>query len=451
MKTRSILRATVLNNAMIVPAITLLALAGASGWAYGGDVKREGEGARRQSLNALELKPFKFESLGLVSQWNNGAAPTTADLNGKVIVVLLWSDWYAPCKRVVAQCNRLAEKYGKDGLVVIAAHGPKGWDAAKNLKFNKDIPVYAGLDEKGEFRSALLSDQDPDVYVIDRAGQMRFADVDKGSLEAGVAELLKEEAKDAASINDVAAQKAKDADAAQRRAQAINVATDMTNLPEVEFTQPSAEDFKAIAWPKMPVPRQPTQSFTEPKADERKKLEEKWEPFTISDSAFITPTPSLKGRLRLVYFWHPESRFSFDQMVMFDLVQRQLGRDVVVIGAIAPLKDAAAGDEVKAEMDPAKLKKTWDEYVAKKTPGHAHIIDGQGSLYDLARAKDQNQDQNITYIPYVALVGSDGVMRWGGFYYMPSFRAALSKMLEIDPGVKARRAAEAEFISKTKK
>jgi thiol-disulfide isomerase/thioredoxin len=449
MKMRTTLRAAVLNGAMLIPAMGALAVAG--GLAHAADIKREGEGTRRQSLNALELKPFKFESLASISQWNSGSAPTTADLNGKVIVLLLWSDWYAPCKRVVAQCNRLAEKFGKDGVVVIAAHGPQGWDAAKNLKFNKDIPVYAGFDEKGEFRKAVLSDQDPDVYVIDRAGQMRYADVDKGSLEAGVTALLKEEAKDAASINDVTAKKAKDDEAAQRRAQAINVATDMTNLPEIEFTPPSAEEYKAVAWPKMPVPRQPTESFTEPKAEEKKKLEEKWEPFTISDSAFITPTPSLKGRLRLVYFWHPDSKFSFEQMVMFDLVQRQLGRDVVVIGAIAPVKDADSSDETKVEMDPAKLKKTWDDYVSKKSPGHSHMIDGQGSLYDLARAKDQNQDQNIVYIPYVALVGSDGVMRWGGFYYMPSFRAALSKMLEIDPGVKARRAAEAEFIRKTKK
>lgn len=425
-----------------------LATALASTPAAADPVKREGEGARRQSLTAMELKPFDLALFSKASEWAGGVAPQAGDLNGRVVVLLFWSDWYPPSKRVVAQVKRLVEQHGKDGVTVVALHSSKGWDAAKNLKFSKEVPLYAGLDTDDAIRKALSADQDPDVYVIDRAGQLRYADIDKASLESGVALVLKESANDAGTINETTARKLKDAEAAARRSGSINERVNMVNLPEQEFTAPTPDQYKAAKWPKMPNPRQPEESFTPPTEEEQKKLDEKApDPFSIQATQFLTAPAQTKGRITLVYFWHPESRASFQMMDIFDAAQKQLGRDVTVIGAIAPIKVQGQSGPKDPEIDPIKIKKIWDEYIGKRIPGTAHMLDLQGTLYNLANG--ETTSDKARYLPVVALVSSDGLLRWGGFRYLPSFDAALEKMLAVDPGVKARRAAEADYIKQT--
>jgi len=444
------MKTNTLSCGLIVRCLALVALAGLASTTLGDDIRREGEGGRRKSLTALELKPFDIGLVSKATEWAGGVAPSAGDLNGKVVVLLLWSDWYPPSKRVVAQTKRLVEQYGKDGVVVIALHNTKGWDPTKNLKFTKDVALFAGLDTDNAIRKALQADQDPDVYVVDRAGQMRFADVDKASLEPGVALLLKETAKDAGAINETFAKRAKDAEVAARKSGAINQSVDMTSLPEQEFTAPSVEQYKSAKWPKMPNPRQPEEGFTEPTVEEQKKLDEKLpDLFAITPANFLTPAPSTKGRITLVYFWHPESRASFQMMDIFDTAQRTYGRDVTVIGAIAPIKVSGQSGETEPEVDPVKIKKIFSDYLTKRTPGTAHMLDLQGSLYNLANGEESSTSGKARYLPVVALVSSDGLLRWGGFRYLPSFDAALERMLSVDPGVKARRAAEAAYIKQT--
>ena len=57
---------------------------------------------------------------------------------------------------------------------------------------------------------------------------------------------------------------------------------------------------------------------------------------------------------------------------------------------------------------------------------------------------------NTIFLPYVVMLSSDGVMRWRGEVGIDAqneqFRAALRTMLEIDPGVQARRDVEDRFL-----
>lgn len=430
-----------------VCAAALVLSVGLATQARADDIKREGEGARRTALNATELKPFDLGQIAAITEWNT--APSGADLTGKVVVFCMWADWYAPCKRVMVQCQKLAEKYGKDGLVVIAVHNAKGWDAAKNPKFSKDVAFFAGLDAKGEFRKALNSDQDPDVYVVDRAGQMRYADIDKASLEAGVQVLLKETAEQAASINgDLAAAKKK-VDEDLRRSQAINQSVDMTSLPELDFTAPSPEAYKRAKWPKIPKDRMgkdllnPGQA---PTTTDTKEEEKPPQSIQLADAQFLGAKPAMNGRVRLIHVWHPDSRFSFENMPYFDLVQRQRGRDVVVVGAVTTVKDMAGKDP---EMDPIKIKKRIDEFLATRKFGHAIYFDA-GSAVFTAGQGSENGSQPTDGIPnpFVIIVSSDGILRWAGGTWFPSYEAALEQIIREDPGVQARRKVEAEFIKR---
>jgi len=420
-------------------ASLLLSVAGTS--ARADDIKREGEGARRASLDKLELKAFKAELWSKLSDWSSGSAPGTGEVDGKVVVVCMWADWYAPCKRVVAQCQKLAEKYGKEGLVVIAVHNPKGWDSAKKPAFNKDIPFYSATDATGEFRKSLLSDQDPDVYVIDRAGQLRFADIDKASLEPGIQALLKEASKDAANINNTLAEKAKADEDRIRRSESITNAVDMTALPELDFTAPSAEAYKSAKWPKMP---KDPQKVTTPD-DEKKEAAEPPTPIALPDAQYITPKPALNGRVRLVYIWHPDARVAFNDMPAFDLIQKQRGRDVTVIGMLSIVKE---GNSTKTlEADPIALKKRVKEFLDNHVFGHTLMFDLSNTFWD--SATKFNTFSGFVPVPYVAIISSDGNLRWAGWQGLPSYDAALEQVLRVDPGVAARRKVEVEYM-KTK-
>ena len=256
------------SHTLLAASSLLISLATLCGTAWGDDIKREGEGARRASLNAMELKTFPVENWSKLSDWSNGTMPAAADLNGKVILLCMWADWYSPSKRTVSQARQYAEKYGIDGLVVILVHNPKGWETATKPTFNKDLALYSAKDAKGEFRKAILSDQDPDVFVIDRAGQMRFADLEKASLGAAIESLLKETPEQAANINKSISDLAKEQELQSRRSQAINSTVDMTSLPELEFTPPTNDDYKKAKWPKFPKDPSSCLLYTSDAADE---------------------------------------------------------------------------------------------------------------------------------------------------------------------------------------
>lgn len=431
------------SHTLLAASSLLFSLVTLCGTAMADDIKREGEGTRRASLNAMELKAFPVENWSKLSDWSNGTMPSAADLNGKVILLCMWADWYSPSKRIVSQARQFAQKYGKDGLVVILIHNAKGWETATKPAFEKGLPLFSASDSKGEFRKAILSDQDPDVYVIDRAGQMRFADVEKASLSTAIESLLKETPEQAANINKSISDLARQQELESRRSQAINSSVDMTSLPELEFTPPTNDDYKKAKWPKFPSDPSNIKSLEELKREE----DEPPLPVTIPDTQYITAKPELKGRVRLMYIWHPDARVSFNDMPQFDLIQRQRGRDVVVVGLLCLVnEDRGGGGTLVLEKDPDKLKKRVKDFLDNRTFGHTLAFDLQNTIYEPLVKK--NVFQGGIPVPYVGIVSSDGNLRWAGWMGLPSYSAALEQILRNDPGVAARRAVEAEYIKK---
>src|ERR1043165_5519997 len=121
-------------------------------------IVREGAGHRRDQINAMELAPFPADAWKALSDWQGGPAPTPATLNGNVVLICTYSDWYPAASRAWVSTQKLAEKYGKDGLIVIGAHIAEGWSDAKKPAPAKDaskpVSLLAAHDEKGEFRKA---------------------------------------------------------------------------------------------------------------------------------------------------------------------------------------------------------------------------------------------------------------------------------------------------------
>lgn len=423
----------------VIVAAALLALAGTS-LAQSFQPNRKGYGETRAALNKMELKPFNAELWSKLSDWKNTSGVTSAETAGKVVLVLTWADYVPSSQKALDLAKRLAETKSKDGLVVVCVHATKGWDEANKPKGADGVKLFLAHDAKGEFRSAIRSSSDPDFYVIDRAGQMRFASIMTESVQGAVEALLAESAGDAGKVNEKLAAERAAADAEIRKADAINQQLDYTNIPEMQFAKPSPEEYQKAKWPK--VPRDPNAQNT---GDNSKN-----EPKSVtmpSDTDFFPKKPETNGRLTLVYLWHPKYTKSFErEMPKADLLQRQYGRDLVVVGALVVPNNSNAQQLAEEDRDPEKLRKRMQDFAKARQTKHAFVLDTNNSLFNAVSV-----NQSEFPLPFYILIGTDGLAHWWSTNQAQDPTGALLTMLENDPGVLARRKAEDEYVRSHKK
>lgn len=409
-------------------AVVLAAVAAGAPVARG-EIIREGAGTRRNALNSMELQPFPAEVWSHVSDWSGGKVLTSADTSGQVVLICTWSGWYPPSTRALALARRLAESKSKDGLVVVAVHHLDGWPDAEKPAAAEGAKLFIAHDAKGEFRKALMVDQDPDFYVIDRAGQLRFADITTESVDEAVTTLLAESTEKAAGLTkELAAAKARQEEEF-RRTGTIRQEVDIRALPDVPFTDPTPETYAAATWPKV----EKSNSGYQPESAQL---------VTLPDEGWYPAKPKVKGRALVVYVFSPYMRRSYeDIMPAMDRLQLQHGRDLAVVGSVAPIRPDS--QQNPQGEDPMALTKMAQNFMAARTLDHAILADGGSSAGFSGYGSS-------TTLPWVVVASSDGVVRWSGDPRSPSFRAAVDQVLRSDPGVKARRAAEEKFIQNRK-
>ncbi len=393
-------------------------------------VVREGSGERRTKLTAMELQPFPSTAWDSLSEWAGGKPVSSADTNGKVVLICTYSDWYQPAQRAWATARKLAATHAKEGLVLIGAFHQDGWDAkreseavssAEGKPGDKDTAsIFVAHDAKGEFRKAILSDQDPDFYVIDRAGQTRFADITTESVEAAVKICLAETMDAASGIKSKLANDAANAEAEARKAGAIRSEVDLKSIPELTFVEPTADAYEKARWPKKD--QDPSR-----RSDENGPKSLQLPPA----GSYYKSDPKFKGRAIVVYVWSPDYRPSYEKiMPKMERLQRERGRDISVIGAMVRIEDTN-NRNAKDTTPPGDLIKKF--------------IDEQGIEHSQTAYADG------MWVPYAVVASSNGVVRWEGSPNSDGFRAAIEQVLMADPGVKARREAEEAYIKKQKK
>ncbi len=406
------------------------------------DPLRKGAGERRTKLTAMERKPFDWTLLSKLSDWKNGPAPTAQSLDGKVVLIVTYSDWYRPAARALSIARKMAETYSKDGLVVIAAHNPEGWKDAAKPEAPAGATMLLSVDEKGELRKALLSSQDPNFYMVDRAGQLRFADIANESVDESVKFLIGEKREDAASINQREAEALKTKKMQEAKTAALNSQNDiLRNIPELPFPQPSEQAYKDAKWPAMPQERQGSEQA------EPKKI-------TLPSTNWAPSQPALAGRAMLLYFWNPNLPATYEQMQkMADILQRQHARDLVVVGVLTELQvfgtqtsDHMTEEErAKKTLTPDKAVLKIKEFQEARKYDHSFVVDLPGSVLKSVTPRGEIP------LPFVTVVSSDGMTRWWGFVGSPEAQGALDRVLEVDPGIQARRKVEADYMKSIKK
>ena len=143
----------------------------------------------RSALDAMQGKPTPALA---VKDWINSKPLTMADLKGKIVVLDFWATWCGPCLAAVPHTNELMKKYADKGVVFIGVCAQNGGEKMAATVKEKGILYPVALDAEGLTGKTYMNDSFPDYYVIDRQGNLRWADVANKDVEKAVELLLKD-------------------------------------------------------------------------------------------------------------------------------------------------------------------------------------------------------------------------------------------------------------------
>jgi thiol-disulfide isomerase/thioredoxin len=156
--------------------------------------ERERSPKNGAAKDALEGKaPPALQVKGWVNT-EGGKEVTLDGLRGKVVVLDFWGVWCGPCRAAMPHLKELYARHKDEGLVVIGVHtASQGEKMAEYVK-QEALPWPVAVDAEGKTVASFHVDSFPDYYLIDRAGNLRVADLANGELDRAVIALLKEPA-----------------------------------------------------------------------------------------------------------------------------------------------------------------------------------------------------------------------------------------------------------------
>ena len=132
--------------------------------------------------------PYKMPELEGLENWVNSDELTSADLEGKVILVKFWTYSCINCIRTLPTVNMWYEEYADDGLVILGIHAPE-------FAFEKEIENVRDAANRYEIEYPVVQDNDfttwrnfenrywPAAYFVDRDGYVRHTHFGEGDYE----------------------------------------------------------------------------------------------------------------------------------------------------------------------------------------------------------------------------------------------------------------------------
>ena len=422
-------------------AILTVSAAGLVGLAQAQDVRNEGAGQRRAALDRMVFQQAPVNVILNAAEWH-GEKPSAADLNGKPVLVFTFAEWYRPSLAAARLAKRLQSKHSD--LMVIGVHDADGWDEAVAYADKHELGFPIVRDADSLIRTEFMVDQDPDMYVIDRAGGLRYADIATDSTAKAVEIVAAEDSTSASNAEANLAQQQAMARAEARRSGAINQNASLDNLPKIPFTPPSAEQYAATNWPKI-----------DPELLENaSSLEQLTPPFALPDGDWINGKPDTDGKILVAYSWHPlNSDVMNELMPRMEDIHLQQGRDVVVAGFLRPLSDNRrsgrnGGGLIRDEFRDLPISTEGIKEALGDQKFDQHLLASGSAAFPAIGNNRSRRNADSGNVGEVIIVSSDGRVRRFVPYYSDwgEVQQALDHLLRVDPGVKARRKAEERYI-----
>jgi thiol-disulfide isomerase/thioredoxin len=142
----------------------------------------------------------KAPSFAGAVEWLNSKPLTLSELHGKVVLVEFWTYTCVNWRRTLPYVRAWAQKYKRDGLVVIGVHTPefsfeKDLSNVRLATEEMDVDYPVAVDSNYAIWRAFHNEYWPALYVIDAKGNVRahhFGEGDYQETEATIQELLAE-------------------------------------------------------------------------------------------------------------------------------------------------------------------------------------------------------------------------------------------------------------------
>jgi len=118
--------------------------------------------------------------------WLNVDSPLRiADLQGKVVIVEMWTFGCINCKNVIPSLKDWHSKYADQGLVIIGNHYPEfsyeeEIENVKNAVAEYGIEYAVAQDNDGATWRAYENRYWPALYLIDKQGHIRYVHIGEG-------------------------------------------------------------------------------------------------------------------------------------------------------------------------------------------------------------------------------------------------------------------------------
>lgn len=145
----------------------------------------------RHRFEVTEMHGRKAPALSL-TDWQNSKPLSLAAMKGKIVVLDFWATHCAECLASVPKLNALASKYADQGVVFIGVCLADGGERMSATVKRHKMAYPTALDKNGRTAKSFLADSYPDYYVIDRAGNLRWGDIQNSHIEKAISILLSE-------------------------------------------------------------------------------------------------------------------------------------------------------------------------------------------------------------------------------------------------------------------
>lgn len=402
----------------------LLALTLASS-AHAQDVRRLGDGSRQIVLADLETLPFPAQRFAGLQGWT-GEALTPDSIEGKVLVVLAWSNDEARSVRLLPAMARLSRSLGEDA-VFLAVHAKDGWSGARAAIDAGRVPVLCAHDADGLLFSSLRADEHPNLYLIDRAGFVRVADLDPRDLEKGVRLLVRETPEAAKADQPRRVQRLADL---RKREGEPNPGTNMPRTPEDPGAAPGRGPGSPVQPGSAPARPGPEAYLSAPWPEfnrnpiNARDVQGRPLPAPLGNETWLTEKPErpLNDHVLVLDFWAIWCGPCLRASPTLDALQTRHRRHLLVLA----ISGQASGSRFPENPEAIRA------HMRTHPVSYAHLNDLGQTVY---------KRLGIMAIPHAVVISTDGIVRWQGNPLDSRFVSVVEQVLAADPLIAARRAA----------
>lgn len=342
----------------------------------------------RAALDALERAPLPPGAIASLEDWTHKGVLEHTE--GRVVVLAYVSTGDPKAWMTISKLQRVARNH--PDAVVAAIHPSRGWEGVWDKAISGEITIPLARDAGDAFRAALYADDASDLYVIDRAGNLRYADLESRALQ-GALELLSGETPELAVRNAKIEAEGGTARPASDRVDPGTHAQGRDPIPPAMY--------RRAQWP----PYMPKQYISAEHDFQGREL-----PFEVGEhEQWIMNRRELDGKVLLIDFWAtwcgPCKKAAPTLMKLQDKHEGKL--EVVGIG----------GSESKQD---------FVNYLKNHRYNYAQMFDARKTLSGAI---------GVRGIPHVLVVSTDGVVRFQGNPLFDEFEDYVDRIVAADPMV----------------